>query len=107
MMTRYKITPEYNEFIHQDNIHEMYDGEWVRFDDINIQELLKKYITFVYHHESEFLEEFFPELDDDIWEVTECYMASERIRLLLSSYDKPKTTTIPTDDLINWVDNYV
>lgn len=69
-----------------------------------LQKLLKHYITLIYANEEEFLKEFFPDLRN--MEVHECYFASERVRIAIGIINEGQqiSTTLPTTNVIEWVD---
>lgn len=67
-----------------------------------IRESLKDIISAAFSNEAEFLNRFFGHSE---CELLECYMASERTKIaVLMPCGETVTTTIPTDEFMDWVD---
>lgn len=74
---------------------------------VELRDSLKYYITTIFNNEDEFIDEFLQDWEDgNIIEVTECYFASERVRLELFNIDTGNhiTTTVSTMAVCEWVD---
>jgi len=71
----------------------------------SLTQQLNYYISSIFANERKFLKEFFPEWDEI--ELLECYFASERVKLVILDIDSGQhiSTTEPTYDVMNWVDN--
>lgn len=66
---------------------------------MNLQEQLAYFIGIAFEYEQEFLAEFFIDAD----ELLEVYMASERTYITyLHRSGNTMSTTINTDDFLNW-----
>lgn len=70
----------------------------------SIKTLLNSYISKAFQYEREFVDTFWQ--GNDVDELIECYMASERTRIaVLVESGATVTTTISTDAFINWCDS--
>jgi hypothetical protein len=65
---------------------------------------LRRYITAAFDHHDDFLARFWP--SEHIQELHECYMASERTKLVVMFTDGSFVTNcISTDEFISWAES--
>ena len=65
-------------------------------------DFVARHIQAAFDNAGDFMERFLP--DHDWEELAECYMASERTRIVfINTSGAPITTTIRTSEFINWV----
>jgi len=74
----------------------------------SLTQQLNYYISSIFANEQKFLDQFFPipKWDAEL-ELLECYFASERVKVVILNINSGEhiSTTIPTMDIIDWVDN--
>lgn len=68
-----------------------------------LTDLLSLYICKVFDNEGEFLADMTEGFED--WELLECYMASERTKIVMLDVDgQHVTTTLSTLEVLHWCD---